>query len=80
MDAVVTDPAGDVNARDDEGSGLGEPVAELGDDELKLETSTLPLAQRRRCQSMEKRSTGRAGQAILPSQKRPPKRVCKGPV
>jgi hypothetical protein len=43
MDAVVTDPAGDVDTRD---SGLGEPVAELGDggegddDELKLETST----------------------------------------
>lgn len=46
MDAVVTDPAGDVDTRDDEDSGLGEPVAELGDggegddDELKLETST----------------------------------------
>jgi hypothetical protein len=46
MDAVVTGPAGDVDARDDEDSGLGEPVAELGDggeggdDELKLETST----------------------------------------
>jgi hypothetical protein len=46
MDTMVADPAGNVDARDDEDSGLGEPVAELGGgdeeggDKLKLETST----------------------------------------
>ena len=46
MGAVVTDPTGDADARDDEDSGLGEPMAKLGDDgeegddELKFETST----------------------------------------